>query len=167
MPCTSCVMQKICSKKQPLNICIILFFFFSLFTVSRYGVHGPQLNVNKVYKLQKKALRIINGAPYNSHTESLFKSSCILPVPSLIQFFKIQFMQQYIQGFLPTLFDNVWITAEAHFVAGQIQYALRNRENFYTPLCRLTSLDKHPYFLFPTIWQEFYDESVKIVRDIY
>ena len=124
-----------------------------------------QSSMNTVFKMQKKAIRIISGTAYNSHTESLFKEHSILPLPNLITFFKLQFMQNYTQGFLPTLFNNVWITAEAHFNAGQIQYALRNRENFYMPISRLSSLDIQPYFMFPKLWQEFDDENVKILRD--
>ena len=121
--------------------------------------------ISEVYKKQKQAVRIINNSSYNSHTESLFKKTKILPLPSLIKFFKLQFMQSYIQGFLPKIYNNVWITAEAHFNLVEIQYTLRNRENFYIPICRLTSLDNHPYFLFPKLWQNFDNEDIKIIRD--
>ena len=158
------------SAKNFLTYKALKFMYYSIFHSHLiYQIHAwstcSQSSINEVFKMQKKALRIMNSASYNSHTESLFKSSSILPLPSLIQFFKLQFMQKYIQGFLPSLFDNVWVTAEAHFQAGEIRYALQNRENFYLPICRLTSLEKHPYFMFPRLWQEFDNENVKIVRD--
>jgi hypothetical protein len=45
-------------------------------------------------KLQEKAIRIINLAPYNCHTEPLFKKCEILSLKCLIKFFKISFMYE-------------------------------------------------------------------------
>jgi hypothetical protein len=39
---------------------------------------------------QKIAVRLIHGVSYNKHTESLFKSSAILPLDSLTEYFKLQ-----------------------------------------------------------------------------
>ena len=52
-------------------------------------------NTNELFKLQKAAVRIISGAKYNAHTEPLFKNLQILPLPDLISFLKLQFMQQF------------------------------------------------------------------------
>ena len=67
---------------------------------------GP---VNEIYKMQKAAIRIIAGKSYNAHTEPLFKELQILPLPVLISFSKIQFMQRFVQNFLPTSFNDTWI----------------------------------------------------------
>jgi hypothetical protein len=56
-------------------------------------------------KLQKSAVRIIASAAYNAHTEPLFKKLRILPFFDLVSYFKIQFMQQFKQGFLPKAFE--------------------------------------------------------------
>ena len=85
--------------------------------------------------------------------------------PFTDRIFKIQFMQQYVRGHLPVSFSDVWITMEARRQAGNVEYLLRNSENFYVPLSRLTVLDRHPYFSFPKIWEQFSEESVKIIRD--
>jgi hypothetical protein len=62
-------------------------------------------NFDNIYKLQKAAIRIINGEKYNAHTEPLFKSSKILPLPDLCNYFKIQFMHRFTQKFLPISFN--------------------------------------------------------------
>ena len=74
-------------------------------------------------------------------------------------------MQQYIRGHLPISFNDVWITLEARREAENVEYLLRNSENFYMPLSRLSTLDNHPYFAFPRIWQNFKEEQIKILRD--
>jgi hypothetical protein len=61
----------------------------------------------------------------------------ILPLSSLIEFFKIQFMQQYVRGHLPLSFNNLWITREAHR-AQATPMVLRNDAEFFVPFSRLT-----------------------------
>ena len=69
----------------------------------------------------------MNNAKYNtgSHTESLFKECKILPLPSLIEFFKLQFMQQYVGGHLPVSFNDVWIRMDARRQADNVEYLLQ------------------------------------------
>ena len=67
----------------------------------------------------------MNNAKYNSHTESLFKECKILPLPSLIVFFKLQFMQQYVRGHLPVSFNDVWIRMDARRQADNVEYLLQ------------------------------------------
>ena len=69
---------------------------------------GP---INDIFKMQKKAIRIVAGSSYtsNSHTEPLLKKLQVLPLPDLIMFTKIQFMQCFKQGFLPPSFSDTWV----------------------------------------------------------
>jgi len=119
--------------------------------------------INDIFKLQKKAIRILHSAAYNAHTESLFKKSKILPLPNLIHYFKLQFMQQYVRGRLPAIFNETWVTTEARRQLLNIEHALRNNDNFFLPPAKLVSLEKQPLFLFPKLWQQFDDESIKIL----
>ena len=158
------------TARQYLTKKSLTFLYYSLF--HSHLIYGIQLwscctqnLITKLFKLQKKAIRIINGSKYNSHTESLFKKCKILPLPSLIEFFKIQFMQQYVRGHLPVSFNEVWITQEARRQNENVEYLLRNSENFYVPLSRLYILDRQPYFSFPKVWEQFKEENIKIIRD--
>lgn len=138
-----------------------------------YGIHSwssaSQEPVNKIFRLQKKAIRLINNTAYNAHTESLFKTNGILPLPLLIQYFKLQIMQQYINGFLPTQFNNTWITNQARLNlvsnTGHSRFLLRNSEDLYLPPCNLHSLGNQPLFSFPRIWSEFDKPELKMIRD--
>lgn len=79
-----------------------------------YGIQiwtcGTFSNTNCLFTKQKAAIRIVLQKSYNTHTEPLFKSLGILPFSSLSEFFKLQFMQHYVQGLLPISFNNLWIT---------------------------------------------------------
>ena len=61
-----------------------------------------------LYLKQKAAVRIISSSSYNSHTEPIFKSLKILPLPKLSEFFKLQFFQQFKQGLLPSALKNIY-----------------------------------------------------------
>jgi len=125
----------------------------------------PTLLLNKIFKLQKQAIRIINSAPYNAHTEPLFKESKILPLPDLIAFFRIQFMQQFTFGLLPPAFTSTWTTVAARNSNLNLHsYPLRNSDNLYIPISRLTSLEKHPLYLLPNLWANFND-PIKHIRN--
>ena len=100
-----------------------------------------------------------------THTESLFIKSEILPLPDLIYFFKLQFMQQYINCLLPKTFNNTWLTLEAKRHNLNIEHTLRNSDNLYLPIARLTTISKHPFFLFPRLWDNFHEETIKIMRE--
>ena len=63
-------------------------------------------NITHLFRKQKAAIRTISDSRYNSHTEPIFKSLNILPLPSLCKFFTLQFMQRYVQGFLTLSFNE-------------------------------------------------------------
>ena len=87
-----------------------------------------------------------------------------MPLPQLIEYFNLQFMHQYVNVLLPPSFNDLWITQEARRQTADIVYTLRNSNNFYIPPSKLSSLDRHPYFLFPRLWHNCTLEDIKITR---
>ena len=113
--------------------------------------------------MQKNAIRIIAGKPYNAHTEPLFKKLQIMPLPDLITFSKIQFMHRFIQGFLPASFNKTLVRNAVRNI-GENEIQLRNRDHLQNIHSNLVSLDTFPLFSYPKIWQDFRDENIKIIR---
>jgi len=71
-------------------------------------------NVNKntlkpLEILQKRAIRTINRAHFNSHTEPLFKSSAVLKVSDQYIFQVTMFMYDYTHGNFPNSFDRTYL----------------------------------------------------------
>jgi hypothetical protein len=157
------------SVKNILTFNALKSVYYSLFHSHLiYGIHVWSCtnsgNLNPLIIKQKMAVRLLFNAKYNAHTEPLFKAAEILPFNDLCDFFKIQFMQQFSQGFLPTSFSNTWVTNAIRRV-DQPQIELRNRDNFNIPFTRTAFLDKHPLFAFPRIWDEFPDQNIKFIRN--
>jgi hypothetical protein len=113
---------------------------------------------------QKMAIRAVAGLKYNDHTEPTFKKLEILPLPNLIEFFNLQFMQRFTQKFLPEAFNATWITNIIRR-EGQSQISLRNDDDLYAPPATLSLTSNHPLSTLPKIWDSFVDESIKFIRD--
>ena len=110
------------------------------------------------------AVRTVAGLKYNDHTEPTFKKLEILPLPNLIEFFNLQFMQRFVQKFLPEAFNSTWITNSIRR-EGQSQISLRNDNDLYAPPANLSLTSNHPLTTLPNIWDSFADENIKFTRN--
>jgi hypothetical protein len=121
--------------------------YYSLFHCHLiYAIHvwscTTNNNLNILAKLQKSAVRLITNSVYNAHTEPLFKKLRVLPFYDLMSFFKIQFMQQFKNGFLPKSFDGEWSTLLVRIQDPEHEYEFRelrnlNLDDFVIPFARL------------------------------
>jgi hypothetical protein len=118
-----------------------------------------------LYRKQKEAVRIISNSGYRAHTEPIFKRLNILPLLSLIEFFKLQFMQRFVQGHLPPSFNNVWFTNEIRRNE-TVSMSLRNSDDFYIPVSRLKSYENMPLYSFPKAWSLLTDHSITIILNL-
>ena len=85
----------------------------------------------------------MDGKAYNAHTELLFKKLQIMPLPDLITFSKIQFMQRFTQGFLPVSFNETWVRNAVRNI-GENEIQLRNFDQLQHAHSNLTFLDIFP-----------------------
>jgi Reverse transcriptase (RNA-dependent DNA polymerase) len=137
-----------------------------------YGLHiwssAPVGTISLLEKLQKKAIRIINLAPYNSHTEPLFKKSEILPLKNLIEYFKVLFMYDYKNNLLPLSFANLWPTnAERRNQEREDARQLRDDHLLAVPFIRLEQYFRFPLSDLPRTWNTFSQNIVAPSRNIF
>ena len=131
--------------------------FFSFF------LHSTRYLLNPIYIKQKAAVRIVCNAKYNAHTEPLFKSTKILPLSKLSLFFRLQYFQRYLQGFIPAALSDTWLrNRDRPNTGGQI---LRNSDDIYIPVSRLSHFENFPLYSIPKVWQNFSNENIKIIRN--
>jgi hypothetical protein len=141
--------------------------YYSLFHCHLvYGIHiwscTNEATVHKIFLKQKIAIRLITNSRYNAHTESLFKSTRILPLPKLCDYFKLIFMQQFTYSLLPDSFRLVW-TLNMDRPANSLQMELRNFNQLDIPPARLVSTERFPLTYFPKIWRDFPNASIKTI----
>ncbi len=116
--------------------------------------------LKSVFKLQKNAIRLLEGAKYNQHTEPIFKKHNILPLPDLIDFSKLQLMHRFKFNLLPASFLNFWNTNVNRDI-GENQIQLRNNDDFTVPFSRITMTQNLPYTTIPDLWNKFPNNQIK------
>ena len=108
-----------------------------------------QSNVDKLYTLQKKSIRIISQAKYNAHTKPLFFHHNILPFPDLILLQNLIFMHSVDKEYIKVNFSDNF------FKSNQIldhNYPLRNAFDYHVPRVRTEFLKKFPLYNLPKTW---------------
>jgi hypothetical protein len=120
--------------------------------------------INSIFAMQKKAIRIVAKKKYNSHTEPIFKQLAILPLPDLVSYFKIQFMHRYVNNLLPSAFTNIWPLNVRNIGENDLQ--LRNFNELTIRVARSNFCDRLPLFDFPKSWVRFADNSIKKITSV-
>ena len=107
--------------------------------------------LRRTFNLQKRAVRIINKALYNSYTDPLFKKSEILKLGDIHQHQAALFVNYYIMGRVPHSFGDLFIFNY------DIQEAYLTRQSSLIKIGRCDSAfsAKFPIYKFPCIWNKW------------
>ena len=105
--------------------------------------------INELIILQKKAIRIINRANYQEHTDPLFKNNKILKLNDLYDFNVAKLMYRYSTGALPTSLNKIFTTHKTHH-----NYYTRNRNNPRIPLSKYSTTIKSVRHKGPKLWDK-------------
>ena len=71
-----------------------------------YGILAWGTNQSHLFKLQKKAIRIVTNSKFNEHTEPLFKALNLLKLEDLYKLSILKFYFKYCHNLLPFHFQN-------------------------------------------------------------
>jgi len=115
-----------------------------------------QNNINKIFSLQKKAIRTITKSKYNTPTAPLFSSLKILPLNLLITQSRGLLMHSIYHKYAPSSLHNTWITN----MQRNIDIDLRNGHNIYIPFARTDQVKRLTYFALPMTWNELPDDRM-------
>ena len=82
-------------------------------------------SLEKIIKLQKRAIRVVSNSKYNSHTEPLFKKLKLLKLTDIFNCQQIKFYHKYLNNKLPEYFTDIFtrLNNSTH------NYSTRNRDN--------------------------------------
>jgi hypothetical protein len=110
--------------------------------------------IGNIYKLQKKARRVMTKSEYNAHTVPLLYQCKILQFEKFILQSKLLFMLSIEYDYAPQSFLDVWTKNNTR----DMDYHLRNREQFTLPFVRIELFMKISFISFPIAWNELCDE---------
>ena len=94
-------------KKAKLSIYHSLFHSHLLYASISWMSFLTKKQINDLKVLQKKAIRVIYGAPINSHTSNLFRISGITKVDKIVENESIMLIRNYINKQLPRNLNNI------------------------------------------------------------
>jgi hypothetical protein len=96
-------------------------------------------NINRILKVQKKAIRIIIHGNYNDHTAPLFRRLGILPFDKIIEQSKLNFIHSIEFNCALSAFANTWTKNNEC----NIGHELRNENDYVLPYPRIEFLKKY------------------------
>jgi hypothetical protein len=105
-------------------------------------------NIEKIYKAQKKLIRITCNKPFKSHTQPLFEQLSILQYRNIITQARLHFMHAITYDHAPPSFNNTWIKNEQR----DINYTLRNAGDFQVPRINYEFFRNSPLVTLPETW---------------
>jgi hypothetical protein len=111
--------------------------------------------VDKIAKLQKKAIRIVTKSHYLAHTQPLFASLEILPLDATITKARLLFMHSVFHGYASPAFLGHW-TRNAD---RDMPYELRNEQDFALPRIKYSCLKRLPFYSFAECWNNATDNK--------
>ncbi len=93
------------------------------------------VNLNRIFKLQKRAIRIISNSSYLCHTKPLFEKYNVLDIFDLYSKEVCLFMHKYHNGLLPRAFDNLFTNMkDVH------DYNTRNKNNYRSEIHKMENV---------------------------
>jgi hypothetical protein len=124
-----------------------------------YGLQiwGSSSRIEKIYKIQKKSIRIINKMPYNFHTEPLFKECGILTIKDQYKFNVAIFMNKLRNNELPQSFNDLKYFTKPDRPTRQIHVNMATQQRARTKFSSLL-----PFHKFPHIWNNLHPEIREI-----
>ena len=95
--------------KNFVNSNILLKIYSSLILSHlHYGILCWGFGRHKLFRLQKKAIRIIAKQKYNAHTDPIFKKFKLLKIDDIFKIQSLKFLYKYKKGETPKYFDGIF-----------------------------------------------------------
>lgn len=139
-------------KRALPSDCLKTLYYSLIHSHFTYGIIAwGNSNLKSLVPLQKRAIRAIYNAPYNSHTDPRFKSSGILKISDLFVYQSLIFMYDYLLSRLPPSFNGTF-TMNCDRSNGR---TTRQSTLFYIPRCHSAFVRKLPIFSLPTCWNDW------------
>ena len=115
----------ILSKLKHYLPCHILKTLYDSMVLSHLncGILAWGFDLDRVFKLQKKAIRVITNSKYNAHTEPLFKTLKTLKVTDIFKLNVLKFYYKYKKNELPHFLQTFELITRADIH----KYNTRNR----------------------------------------
>ena len=147
----------ICKARKSLELNTLITLYYSMifpyltYCIEVWGNSGQTL-LTSLFRLQKKALRIMTCSGYYAESDPLFKKLNILKLTQIYDTSIAVFMFKFIKGMLPSIFDDLFCRT-----SDRATRVTRNSYKLAIPLCRTELHKKSIRYQGPHIWNKYED----------
>ena len=120
----------------------------------------------KLYKLQKKAIRLVTNTSRHSHTTPLFKSLHLLNLPDIHSLMLLKLYYKFLQNDLPEYFRSMTFSQTCHVH----NHETRNRHKLVTPSlkhCFATKIIRHKIIYLVNLLPNCTDQGYQLLQKIF
>ena len=122
--------------------------------------HGSSTAINKLFLMQKRAIRIVSNSRWDAHTAPLFKKLHILTIFELNKLQIACFMYRINNNMLPSFFSNMFcVNSNVHY------HYTRQSKNYHINSCRTTLLRKTLRISGAVLWNSL-DINIRTVPSL-
>ncbi len=109
-------------------------------------------NLNRIFLLQKRIVRILTNSEFRAHTAPLFRELKLLDIYNLNPFYIAKFMFSYHNHLLPPSFQNLFVASH------QIHsYNTRNASSYRPHACKSNVKQVTGLYIGPKVWNSLPD----------
>ena len=105
-------------------------------------------DLEKIFKIQKKAIRIVTNSSYHTHTAPLFGKHKILPLNKILLQAKLHFMHSIHYNYAPPTLKHMCLTNSER----TLSHHLRNQDEYTIPRANYTFFTRFPLYTLPKAW---------------
>ena len=98
-----------CLKRYLPSSALKLMYDSLVLSHLQFGITCWGFEWERIFKLQKRALRIITNSKYNAHTEPLFKKMNLLKIKDIFDMQCMKFWHKFVNKKLPNYFHSIFI----------------------------------------------------------
>ena len=114
------------SLEMCLQVYYAIFFSHLTYGCNVWGLASEE-NINKIEVLQKKCVRIMSFAPFNSHTNELFINLKLLKVRDLIDMSHLKLVYDFLNNRLPTDLRSLFrLASDVHTTTRELNSVVNN-----------------------------------------
>ena len=142
----------------PIDICLqvyyAIFYSYLINGCNLWGLTPRNENISKVERLQKKCVRIITFAPFNSHTNEIFQKLKLLKVRDIIEYHQLKLVHDFLENKLP---DDLMPIFQLHKDIQTTNLTLNSSYNnlLYTPSFKTMTYGKKSIrYSCPKLWND-------------
>ena len=139
--------RKVLQKSTLITLYYSFIYPYLTYCIEVWGSAGITL-LSSLFRLQKRAIRIITSSSYKAHTHDLFVSLEMLTIEKIYEYCIGMFMYKVKHEMLPNIVYDIFKNRTVH------KYSTRQHECLYLPVCKTTAFAKTIRFKGVNIWNK-------------